>query len=405
MSELAERLVPESALAADDFSDLRQTAQRALMEHGFPDLKTEAWKYTPIKLLEKREFQAEPASASIAPELPFEAHVLHFDNGILKADAAGLPEGVTLARAGREDFEGIEYGGREDAFAWLNLARFGQAWRITIEGELHRPLVLATTTSEDFAAAVHPRLFIEMADNARATLVEVQSGAGEGLINAVTSIRVGQGAALNHVMRRSGGDTMRVARTAVDVVRDAEYRSFVLDTGARLGRQDLNVFLNEAGSVGEIDGTVVLDSKQHVDYHTSIDHCTGHTNSRESFRVLAAGTGVGVFNGRIHIHENADDSHSDLNTANLLLGEQARINAKPELEIYSEDVTASHGATIGQLDDSALFYLRSRGLPIEEANRLLKYGFAAAPLEGLAAGPVRDWLLEELQSVLRRSRE
>lgn len=400
MNELAEKLAPESALAADDFGDLRQGAQRALMQHGFPDLKTEAWKYTPIKLLEKREFEPQPGSASAAPELPFEAQLLHFDNGILNADAADLPEGIKLVPATREDFEGIEYGGREDAFAWLNLARFGQAWRIVVEGELDRPLVLACTTADDFAAAVHPRLFIDLADNARATLVEVQSGGGEGMLNAVTNIRVGQGAALNHVMRRSGGDTIRVNRTRVDVARDAEYRSFVLDTGARLGRQDLNVCLNEAGSLGEIDGTVVLDSKQHVDYHTSIDHCTGHTNSRESFRILADGTGVGVFNGRIHIHADADDSHSDLNTANLLLGEKARINAKPELEIYSEDVTASHGATIGQLDDDALFYLRSRGLPPEAANRLLKYGFAAAPLESLPAGPVRDWLLGELEGEL-----
>ena len=334
------------------------------------------------------------------PDLPFEAYVLHFDNGVLDADTAELPRGVTLSPATSEDFEGIEYGGREDAFAWLNLARFGQAWKIRIESELDRPLVLATTTSSDFAAAVHPRLFVELADNARATLVELFSDSGEGMVNAVSNIRVGQGGALNHVMRRSGSDTIRVSRTRVDVMRNAEYRSFVLDSGSRLGRQDLNVFLNEAGALGEIDGTMVLDSRQHVDYHTSIDHCTGHTNSREAFRVLADGTGVGVFNGRIHIHEDSDDSHSDLNTASLLLGERARINAKPELEIYSEDVTASHGATIGQLDEDALFYLRSRGLPTEEANSLLKYGFAAAPLEGLAAGPVRDWLLAELQGQL-----
>ncbi|NBB92550.1 MAG: hypothetical protein GVY32_05190 [Gammaproteobacteria bacterium] len=400
MSELAEKLAPESALAADDFSDLREAAQRALMQYGFPDLKTEAWKYTPIKLLEKREFRSEAATSSTVPELPFEACLLHFDNGILDAETAELPAGVKLEPATREDFEGIEYGGREDAFAWLNLARFGQAWKIRIEGELAEPLVLGTTTADDFAAAVHPRLFIELADNARATLIEWHAGGGEGMVNCVSNVRVGQGASLNHVTRRSGGDTVRVSRTRVDVVRDAEYRSFVLDTGARLGRQDLNVFLNEAGALCEIDGTVVLDSKQHVDYHTSIDHCTGHTNSREAFRLLADGTGVGVFNGRIHIHEDSDESHSDLNTASLLLGERARINAKPELEIYSEDVTASHGATIGQLDDDALFYLRSRGLPTEQANALLKYGFAAAPLEGQADEDVRDWLLDQLQAVL-----
>ncbi len=400
MSELAEKLAPESALAADDFSDLRQQAQRALMQHGFPDLKTEAWKYTPIRLLEKREFEPEAASRSTAPELSFDACVLHFDNGILNAESVELPAGVRLEPAARADFEGIEYGGREDAFAWLNMARFGQAWKFVIEGELDRPLALAFTTAEDFAAAVHPRLFIELADNARATLVELASGGGEGMVNTVNDIRLRPGAALNHVMRRSGADTVHVTRTQVEVMRDAEYHSYVLDTGTRLGRQDLNVLLREAGSLGEIDGTVVLDSRQHVDYHTAIDHCTGHTNSRETFHLLADGSGVGVFNGRIHIHKDSDDSHSDLNTASLLLGEMARINAKPELEIYSEDVTAAHGATIGQLDDDALFYLRSRGLPADEANSLLKYGFAAAPLEGQVEGPIRDWLLAELQGQL-----
>jgi Fe-S cluster assembly protein SufD len=107
-----------------------------------------------------------------------------------------------------------------------------------------------------------------------------------------------------------------------------------------------------------------------------------------------------VFNGRIHIQRGADDSHSDLNTANLLLSENARINTKPELEIYAEEVTASHGATIGQLEDSALFYLRSRGLPADEAMALLKFGFAAAPLETLEIADLREWLTNELHRVL-----
>jgi Fe-S cluster assembly protein SufD len=109
---------------------------------------------------------------------------------------------------------------------------------------------------------------------------------------------------------------------------------------------------------------------------------------------------VGVFNGRIHIARGADDSHSDLNTANLLLSDSARINTKPELEIYAEEVTASHGATIGQLEDSALFYLRSRGIPATEAMALLKYGFAAAPLENIENETLRDWLMASLNESL-----
>src|SRR5699024_7007762 len=139
---------------------------------------------------------------------------------------------------------------------------FAQAWKLTIDAELARPLVLATTTADDFAAAVRPRLFIELTGNARATLIETHTGAGEGMVNAVSSVRVGKGAALNHVMRRSGSDTVHIARTDVDVARDADYQSFVLDTGTRLGRQDISIFLNESGAEAEIDGTVILNSRQ-----------------------------------------------------------------------------------------------------------------------------------------------
>src|SRR5699024_9354296 len=190
MSELAEKLVAPAEPVAGEFADLRQRARRALMQHGFPTLKTEAWKYTPIKLLEKRDFTASGSSPSAPSELPFAADVLHFDNGILNADAITLPAGVTLEPAGLDEFDGLEYGGREDAFAWLNLACFAQAWKLTIDAELARPLVLATTTADDFAAAVHPRLFIELTGNARATLIETHTGAGEGMVNAVSSVRV-----------------------------------------------------------------------------------------------------------------------------------------------------------------------------------------------------------------------
>jgi len=395
MNKLAEKLAaaPERT---DSYAELRQRGLRALMQHGFPDLKTEAWKYTSLRLLEQRSFSSAAASRSYAPALPFDADLLHFCNGLLVVDGLQLPDGVRLERATVDDFQGIEYGGREDAFAWLNLACLGEAWRLRIDGELDRPLALAFTTAEDFAAAIHPRLFIDLGENAQATLIELHFGGGEGMVNAVMDVRLEQGAALRHIMRRSGGELLRVVRTRVELSCGAGYRGYVLDTGVRLGRQDLNLFLSDAGAVGEIDGTVVVDSKQHVDYHTSIDHCVGHTNSRESFRLLADGSGVGVFNGRIHIHPGADDSHSDLNTGNLLLGQAARLNVKPELEIHAEEVTASHGATIGQIDDNAVFYLRSRGLPADDANTLLKYGFAAAPLEGVTDESIRDWLLAEL---------
>ncbi len=401
MSALLEQLAPQAALVDDAYADIRRRAHQRLMQHGFPDLKTEAWKYTSLRVLEKRQLGAQSEVASASPAaLPFAADVIHFDGGLLQEVPADLPEGVRLEPVDASELVNVDYGDRAGAMAWLNLARFEQAWRLVIEAKLERPLVLALTIPEGFNAAVHPRLRIDVAPSAEAVLIEQQQDHGAGLVNIVQDIDVQRGGKLRHVIHRRNAESVWVQRTRVGVSADGDYRCHGLELAGRLVRQDLAVHLLEQGANGEIDGVVFVDSGQHVDWHTAIDHEVGHTNSRESFRIMADGSGVGVFNGRIHIQRGADDSHSDLNTANLLLSENARINTKPELEIYAEEVTASHGATIGQLEDSALFYLRSRGLPTDEAMALLKFGFAAAPLETAEPENVRDWLIEDLQAVL-----
>ncbi len=401
MAALLQQLAPEAEPIDDRYAGIRRRAHQRLMEHGFPDLKTEAWKYTSLRVLEKREFSEQSEPTVVPPEaLPFDACVIRFDGGLLDDASCDLPEGVRLEPVDPSELVNVDYGDRADAMAWLNLARFEQAWKLVIDGKVDRPLVLSMAFAEEFSASVHPRLKIELNDGAEALLIEQQRDHGEGLVNIVEDIELKRDARLRHVIHRRNSGSVWVQRTRVTVAADADYRCHALELAGRLVRQDLSVHLLEAGANGEIDGVAFIDSRQHVDWHTAIDHEVGQTNSRESFRILADGSGVGVFNGRIHIQRGADDSHSDLNTANLLLSENARINIKPELEIYAEEVTASHGATIGQLEDSALFYLRSRGLPAETAMALLKFGFAAAPLETVKPDSLRDWLTEDLHAVL-----
>lgn len=401
MSALLERLAPEATLVDDRYVDIRRRAHQRLMNLGFPDLKTEAWKYTSLRLLEKRELKSSAGDGAVEPEaLPFLADVIRFDHGLIDQPTAKLPAGVRLEPINPSELVNVDYGDRAGAMAWLNLARFEQAWKLMIDARLERPLVLAMTFPEGFASSVHPRLKIELAEGAEAVVIEQQRDHGEGLVNIVEDIELRRGARLRHVISRRNSGSVWVQRTRVSVATEADYRCCALELGGRLVRQDLAVQLLESGANGEIDGVAFVDSRQHVDWHTAIDHEVGPSNSRESFRILADGTGVGVFNGRIHIQRGADDSHSDLNTANLLLSENARINIKPELEIYAEEVTASHGATIGQLEDSALFYLRSRGLPVDQAMALLKFGFAAAALEKAEPEAVRAWLNKDLHSVL-----
>lgn len=404
MSVLVEKLVPE-APAADDggFGLLQRKAQKVLMQHGFPHRKTENWKYTPLSLLEKRVFDGvaspDDSSAPDEPTLPFEAVVVHLHNGELDPARCDLPRGMTLTGLVPSDVDvsALDENGPGDAFAWLNLARLQQGWRLRIDKPIDLPLVVAQTFDDAFSGAVHPRIRLELAPDSSLTLVEWQQPGGPGLANTVLDIALEPRARLNHVIERSGGETAFIQSTTVAVDQDANYRAFVSDGGGRLTRQELTVSLNAANASTDVSGVATLADRSLVDYHTAIEHRVGPSHSRETFRILADDQAVGVFNGRILIVRGADDSHSDMNTGNLLLSENARINIKPELEIHAEEVTAAHGATVGQLDELARFYLRSRGLDDSQAIALLKYGFAAAVFDEMDPGPVRDWVIDRLK--------
>ena len=402
MSALAEKLIPKPEALPADYSEVRSHAMQRLMQHGFPDTKTEAWKYTSLRVLEKRDFSGQTGAATPLPSYPISASVLHFDHGRLVSDLSALPEGVRVSALPIDALSLAQYderyGQQAGAFQWLNLAKFEAAWDIEVSGD--QALVIATTTSSEFNGDVYPRIRIRVEPNATLELIQDQRDEGQGLVNIACEVELAQGSRVRHLIHRQNSESVWVQRTDVDIAKDADYRVVAFDRGGRLTRHDLKMRLNEAGAHGEIDGLVLLNGSQHVDWRTEIVHATGHTNSREAFKMLADGRSVGVFNGRIHIYPDADDSHSDLNTANLLLSDDARINIKPELEIYSEEVTASHGATIGQLDDRSLFYLRSRGLSEADALALLKFGFAAEPLEQIQNDAIKDWALAELKEVL-----
>ncbi|MDT8408587.1 MAG: SufD family Fe-S cluster assembly protein [Wenzhouxiangellaceae bacterium] len=409
MSALIEKLIPESLPdEPGEFGPLRRKALKVLMQHGFPHRKVENWKYTPLGLLESRAFEnaTGPSEAPWPelPALPFEASVLHLHDGLLDPARCRLPAGVTLEALAPADVDlsGMDDGSPADAFAWLNLARLQQGWRICVDdhARLERPLLLMLTCGEDFDRVAHPRLKLELGVGAEATLIEWQQGQGSGLINSVLDIELGASSRLLHLIDRHSEETALIERTTVNVNAESSYSGFILDGGGRLTRQDLNVNLNAANAHGAVCGVAVLDGRSLVDYHTAFEHRVGPSTSSEDFRILADDQSVGVFNGRIHILPGADDSHSEMNTGNMLLSRGARINTKPELEIHAEEVTASHGATIGQIDDEARFYLRSRGLSDAQAISLLKFGFAAAAFDSLEPGPPGQWLTDQLKERL-----
>jgi len=183
-----------------------------------------------------------------------------------------------------------------------------------------------------------------------------------------------------------------VARIEVKQLRDSSYQLHSVELGGALTRVDVVINLAETGASTALNGLFVLNGRQHVDHHTRIDHEAPHCVSRENYRTVLDGRSHGVFNGKVVAHKGAVKTDSAQSNGNLLLSRQAEIDTKPELEIYNDDVKCAHGATVGQLDDKQLFYLRSRGLSEEEAQELLTFAFADEVLATMGDAVVRRYI-------------
>jgi Fe-S cluster assembly protein SufD len=222
------------------------------------------------------------------------------------------------------------------------------------------------------------------------------------LTNAVTEIAAGPGAVIEYYkIERESPDGFHVAVTNAHLDRDASLTSFSISFGGSLVRNDLNVSLSGEGSHCTLNGLFVVDGQRLVDNHTRIDHLRPHASSRELYKSVLAGNAVGVFNGAIAVQENAEKTDAVQYSKNLLVSKEAQINTKPQLEIRNNDVRCFHGATIGQMDADAIFYLKSRGVDEREAKRILVHGFAGEVIDGIRVPLLRDQLERLLDDWVR----
>jgi Fe-S cluster assembly protein SufD len=240
----------------------------------------------------------------------------------------------------------------------------------------------------------HPRLLIVLGRAAQAKVVEVYDGtAGMSLMNAVTEIVLEEGAHLELCReQREGPQSYHIATTQSHQGRDSRFVFTTVALGASLSRHDINAVLDGNGAFLILNGLSVLGQQQHVDYHTTIVHAQPHCESHEYFNGIYDGESHGVFNGRIIVRHGAQRTDSKQTNNNLLLSETARADSQPQLEIYADDVKCTHGSTVGPLDPTALFYLRSRGLDAAAARGLLTYGFGAEILDRITIPGVRERL-------------
>jgi Fe-S cluster assembly protein SufD len=403
----------QSAPSAEWIASLRRAGMAAFTSAGFPTGRDEAWKYTSLQALERRRFvpaQGVKLSERAIDELAISAFArdvrLVFVNGRFVESASTLPvrAGIrvtSLARMLAEAPERVRerLGTLADPnahrFAALNAAFLGDgAWIELRPGvEFDMPIyLLFVSAPEAQEALIQPRVLIDVHAGARASVVEhhVSAGAAANLTNIVTELVAGPGAVIAHYYLLEEGDAaFHIAGLHARLERGSALHAHSASAGARLARRDLCCLLAGEGAEVTLDGLFVAAARRHTDQHLRVEHAVPHTRSRIDYRGVAEAHGRGVFGGKVVVHPGAQRTDAHQSSRNLLLAPQAEIDTRPELEIYADDVKCSHGATVGQLDADALFYLRSRGLDEAQARATLTFAFAHDLIARCTLAPVR----------------
>jgi len=399
----------------------RRAALEGLLADGLPGPREEAWKYTTLRPLERRAFapaDATPPAFDAALLAGIPAPRLVFTNGRFDAahsDLSGLPEGAgveplsrVLERGEPRDANFLlrRYERRDEPFARANaaLAEEGAVVRLDIGVRLPAPLHLVFVgVPQDGDRAWHLRHFFELHEDAALDLVEYQFGTGDHahLSNDVLHLHAGKRAVVRHArVQADAARATRFARTDAVLARGAQYHRFDLELGAALSRNELNVRLEGNGARLTANGVLLGDGRRHVDTRLGIEHIARDTACDLLWRGIADGRSRVVFHGGINIRPGADGTDASLSNKNLLLSADAEVDTQPALVIDADEVKAAHGATVGQLDADALFYLRSRGVPAPEARRMLTVAFCREPLLALEDDGLRELLLARLDAAL-----
>jgi Fe-S cluster assembly protein SufD len=392
--------------------ELRANRASALTDLPLPTRKTENWKYSAKHLKLTDEMASSlPLGASAGAAADIQGYTVVLVNGVVRPEASNYPalEGLSIQRFRDLNDDGAELAadllGRSISdqpakhnsvnLSLLNAARFEDGLLIQLQPDtvLDQPLFVIHHTSASHSGSAFPCILVAAGSNSQFTLVEdyVSNGESPVMVNTATEFSLDDGASITSVrLNTEGQNVQHMGATGVRQQRNSRFESHSVGFGGTLRRHDLHVRLEGEGAECKLNGVVVTQGTQHYDNHTTIEHIAAHCNSEESYRNIAADKSHAVFNGRIHIHQDAQKSNANMSNKNLLLTNGAEINTKPELEIYADDVKCAHGATIGQLDSESIFYLVSRGLSPRDTSVLLTMAFINELVSQIPVEQVRD---------------
>ena len=380
-------------LPDDNLKILRRESFEEFKKHGLPTRKEEYWKYSDPSIISNIELEF--VSSGQYEDRNYD--VILVNGKIVKkfkdCQMGDLSEGLRNGILGKDLLEK-----KDKPFLNLNNAFAINGCYLILESTSRQTIrILNLITNEGKTQAVYPRCVVLAKRNSESLIFEEFRimGNGTNFVNSVTDVIVEDGANLEHIIIDDfAKNTYHVANVCVKQCKDSNFVSHNFSMGKKFARRDFNVELNQSGANCNLFGLYFVDKENHIDHHTTIEHKEANCNSNEHYKGILSGKSTGVFNGRIHVHPGAQKTDAIQKNQNLLLSDDAIIHTKPELEIYADDVKCTHGATVGQLDEKGLFYLRSRGLNRKEAQQILIRAYVNEIIENVSDEKIRSELME-----------
>ena len=379
----------------DIIKNLRVENFGEFSKQGIPTSKEEFWKFTNPSIIKDSEFSL--GTSSEFTDNNFD--IILVNGKLIKRNEKIVNKDIQNSLNDR-NIDMTNFEKTDNPFINLNNAFSTEGCVINFsdnsEEEISILNVVDNTSSEQI---IHPRIIIVAGKNSRISVLEEIRflGNNNNLVNSVTNFHLSEGSSVEHVIIDDYSEnTYQISNVIVKQKRDSTFSSYNYSNAKKLARRDFIVELKERGSHCDLRGVYLADEKNHIDHHTIIEHEDEHCTSNELYKGILSGRSTAVFNGRIHVHDAAQKTDAIQSNQNLLLSDNAIIHTKPELEIYADDVKCTHGATIGQLDEKGIFYLRARGIKREDAQKMMMRAYIGEVLKGMKHKKAKEILLEKI---------
>lgn len=414
MSQWLSQVIDRAGSVNDWLSPVRAEALAQLRQTSWPGRRTEAWRYTSLHPFEQLDVSSDASSPAVdIPQIEGLGSLdVVFVNGVLQNDIASLdlPDGVELQSLDAASDSARTAAGQvftqvkpqHHIFGLVNdvLAEQGVIIDIAPGAVVNQPIRILNLVTG--GAESHNRVLVRVGEKARATIIEHGSGEGNSLNTAFAEYDIGSEARLEHYrFAMHGAEAIHIGGSHFKMGERSKLNSTLVGYGSQLSRIDVDIHHAGEHAFAKFNNVYLLAAGEHFDLHSTIEHAVPNGTTEENARGIVGDRAKAVFSGRIHIHRDAQKTLAELNNRNLLLSRRAQVNTKPELEIYADDVQCAHGATVAEIDEGSLYYLRTRGIPRSQALIMLNFGFIQELVQQMPNQALAEWLQPILKARFR----